>query len=74
MRKKLKEARTNMGYTQKEVAEKTDITRAHYTNIELGNKDPSFRVARKIKKVLKEEDDDIFLISNVPKRNNQQSA
>lgn len=73
MRKKLKEARLNKKMTQEELAKKAEISRTHYTNIELGNKDPSFKVAKNIKEVLGIQDDDIFLIDNVPK-GNQQSA
>lgn len=75
MRKKLKELRLKKGLTQEEIAELVNISRAHYTNIELGNKEPSFRVAKNIKQALGTNDDNIFLISNVPKRNpNQKPA
>ncbi|PRX18099.1 putative transcriptional regulator [Orenia metallireducens] len=69
MRKKLKEKRLEKGLTQKRIAQKIGISRGHYTNIELGHKEPSFKVARAIKKELDEKNDDIFLISNVPKGN-----
>lgn len=70
MRKKLKEIREKKGLTHKDIAEKVGISRAYYTNIELGKKNPSFKVARKIKEVLDFEDDNIFLIKDVPKENN----
>ena len=65
MRKKLKSARVKKGFTQKELAEKAGIHRAHYTNIELGKTDPSLKVAMKIKKVLDIENDNIFFTNNV---------
>ncbi|WP_027339965.1 helix-turn-helix transcriptional regulator [Halonatronum saccharophilum] len=69
MRLKLKKRRLEKGFTQKQLATKVGIHRATYSNIELGNKNPSFSVATKIKKELSTKEDDIFLIHNVPKRN-----
>ena len=37
------------------------ISRPSYTNIELGRKNPSLKIALKIKKVLNYKDDNIFL-------------
>lgn len=74
MRSKLRELRKNKNMTQKEMAEKIKVSRPYYTNIELGHKEPSFRVARDIKRVLEEKDDDIFLIESVTKRNNKKPA
>lgn len=37
------------------------ISRAAYTNIELGKKNPSLKIVIKIKKILNYERDDIFL-------------
>lgn len=70
VRNKLKEIRLKKNMTHKEIADKADISRAYYTNIELGKKDPSFQVVRRIKNVLEYYDDDIFLDKNVPKENN----
>lgn len=42
MRKQLKEKRIEKNLIHKEIDSKADISRAHYTNIELGNKAPSF--------------------------------
>lgn len=61
MRHKLRQLRVNKKLTQEQIAQKVGIDRAYYTNIELGNKNPSFKVAVKIKKVLNCNDDDIFL-------------
>ncbi|MDK2811080.1 MAG: putative transcriptional regulator [Petroclostridium sp.] len=64
MRKKLKEIRIKRNLTQKELAELAKIDRVTYTNIELGNKNPSLSVARKIKDALQYEGDDIFFENN----------
>lgn len=42
MRKKLKEARQNAGMTQKEVAEKLDISERYYRFIEAGTRGGDF--------------------------------
>lgn len=67
MRLKLKEIREKAGLTQEKIAKLIPIARTTYTNIELGEKNPSLRVAIKIKQILDYQDDDIFLIYNVPK-------
>lgn len=64
MRKKLRKVRISKQLTQKEIATLIGIQRATYTNIELGNKNPSLKVAIKIKDILKYNDDDIFLNTN----------
>lgn len=69
MRSNLKRRRKELGLTHAEIAQKVGIARTTYTNIEKGTKNPSLIVAFKIKKVLKSEDDDIFLNSEVPYRN-----
>lgn len=69
MRSRLKEIRLACGMTQQEVATAAAIERVTYTNIELGNKNPSFAVAARIKQVLGYHDDDIFLATNVSKGN-----
>lgn len=61
MRKKLKEVRLEKSLTQEELAKRIGIDRSTYTNIELGYKNPSLRVALKIKRELDHQDDDIFL-------------
>lgn len=61
MRHKLKKIRLKMNLTQEQVAERAEIDRVYYTNIELGNKNPSFKVAVKIKKALNYFSNDIFL-------------
>jgi len=60
MRKLMRKRRKDIGLTQQEMAEKLGIARATYTNIERGTKNPSFKVALMIKKLLKCSDDKIF--------------
>lgn len=69
MRDKLKKIRLEHNLTQEMVADKAKIKRSTYTNIELGNADPSFKTAVAIKKALNYEGDDIFFTNNVNKRN-----
>ncbi len=49
----LEEIRGKKGVSQKEVARAAGISRAAYTNIELGKRRPSPEVAQKIAKFLK---------------------
>lgn len=72
MRSRLREIRLTHGMTQQEVAAAAEIERVTYTNIELGNKNPSFAVAARIKKVLGYKDDDIFLDADVSKGNTEE--
>ena len=48
IKKILKEKRTALGLTQADVAERAEITRPYYTQIEAGIKRPSPDVAKKI--------------------------
>ncbi len=70
MRLKLKSLRLEAGFTQDELAQKLNVARTTYTNIENGNRNPSFDLFFKIKKTLKTDDDSIFLKSNVSNVNN----
>jgi len=72
MREKLKKVRLNCNLTQEQIANKAGISRVHYTQIEnaSNNKSPSLEVAISIKKALNYQGDDLFLISNVPNKNN----
>jgi putative transcriptional regulator len=70
----LKEKRIKLSLTQQQFAKMIGVSRTTYTNIELGEKNPSLNVALKIKQILKTNNDDIFLDSNEPKGNNQNSA
>ncbi len=71
MRELLKQERVKKGLTQQEIANLVGISRVHYTQIEnnANNKNPSFDVAVKIKKVLGYFNDDLFLVSDVPNKN-----
>lgn len=64
MRDKLREIRVSKNLTQSDIANIIGVDRVTYTNIELGNKNPSLKVAIKIKKALKYYNDDIFLNIN----------
>jgi DNA-binding XRE family transcriptional regulator len=68
-RSDLIERRKELGLTQEQVAEKSGITRAYYTNIEAGRKDPSMGVAKKIADALITTVDKIFFNDSVPNRN-----
>jgi putative transcriptional regulator len=70
MRLILKKKREELGLTQGELAIKIEVARTTYTNIELGEKSPSLKVALKIKKVLNYFNDDIFFNSDVSNRDN----
>ncbi|MDY3990211.1 MAG: helix-turn-helix transcriptional regulator [Massilioclostridium sp.] len=48
----LVEARAKIGLTQKEVSDRTNISRSHYTNIEQGVRRPSPETAKTIGEVL----------------------
>ena len=48
----LEDIRKQRGMTQQEVADKSGMTRPHYTMIEIGARDPSVSVAMKIAKTL----------------------
>ncbi|GMQ56821.1 hypothetical protein AN1V17_12150 [Vallitalea sediminicola] len=65
MRKELKDARLRKNFTQLQVANLVGIDRSSYSNIERGNKNPSYQVVIKLKKILDVEDDKIFLDINV---------
>ncbi len=54
----MKEKRLGLKMTQAQVAEKVGITRAHYTKIERGSKNPSLPVWFRLKKLLKLEDEE----------------
>ena len=60
MRVKMKQLRESMGFTQHTMGEAIGIERSYYTLIETGERQPSLRVALKIKQVLGYYGDDIF--------------
>ncbi|MDE6838529.1 MAG: helix-turn-helix domain-containing protein [Acutalibacter sp.] len=60
MRVKMKQLRESMGFTQHTMGKAIGIERSYYTLIETGERQPSLRVALKIKQVLGYYGDDIF--------------
>lgn len=59
-RTKLLTARKQVGLSQKKVADAAKITKGGYTNIELGRRDPSLKVAFRIATVLGKTVDELF--------------
>lgn len=57
---KLKELRIKNGYTAKEMAEKLDISRAYYSQLENDKRTLSYKMAVGIAEILKTKPDDIF--------------
>lgn len=60
MRVKLQRTREAYGFSQQQFADAVGISRSHYSQIETGDKNPSFDLARKIKSVLNYPGDDLF--------------
>lgn len=60
MRAKLKNIRAESGYTQQSFSEAIGTSRSHYSQIETGEKNPSLRLALRIKRQLGYYGDDIF--------------
>lgn len=58
-----------MDLTHDEVAERSLISRAYYSNIEAGRKDPSLKVMKRIADALKTKVDVLFFTYDVPKGN-----
>ena len=56
----LKNFRQKHDLTQQEMANLLEISKSYYIAIELGNAEPSFKVASKIHEVFKDEYEDIF--------------
>jgi len=59
-RNRLIERRNELNKTHQQIADDAMITRAYYTNIERGVKDPSLEVAERIAKSLKSTVDTLF--------------
>lgn len=66
------EKRKALGLTQEQVSKQVGISRNTYTSYEIGAITPSLDVAIKIKRILKTNNDDIFLISKVTNGDNSQ--
>ncbi len=52
MRDWLREKRLTLNLTQEQVAKKLNVSRAHYTQIELGQRNPSPKLAQSIGQLL----------------------
>ena len=52
MRDWLKRIRIQEGFTQEKIADILCISRAHYTRIEIGQRNPSIKIAKQISKLL----------------------
>lgn len=61
MRENLVRLRKERGYSQDDMSKLVPVSRSHYSQIETGDKSPSFRLAVRIKRTLDTDDDDIFL-------------
>lgn len=61
MRNKLIELRKQKELTQEDMAKKLNIARTTYAGYELGNFDPSLKIALQIKNILEYYNDDIFI-------------
>lgn len=70
MRTKLVSVRKAAGLSQEVTADKLQISRSHYSQIESGDKNPSLDIALRIKQFFDYSNDDIFLNSLAPKREN----
>lgn len=73
-RTELVKRRNKLGLTHNEVAVKSRISRAYYTNIEAGRKNPSMAVAKSIADALRTKVDRIFFEDDVPKGNITKTA
>lgn len=60
MRAKLQQLREASGYTQQVFSDAVGVSRSHYSQIETGDKQPSLRLALRIKRALNYYGDDIF--------------
>lgn len=60
MRAKLRHLREANGYTQQAFSDAVGISRTHYAQVEQGAKQPSLRLALRIKRMLNYYGDDIF--------------
>lgn len=74
IRLELERKRTKLNLTHDQTAERARISRAYYTNIEAGRKDPSFKVMKRIADALNSTVDALFFEYNVPNRNNKKEV
>lgn len=69
MRVEMKRRREELGFTQAELAKRIGVARSTYTNIELGEKNPSYACIFRIKRALDVMGDDIFTRTDVSNGN-----
>ncbi len=60
MRTKMRQLRLAHGFTMKNLAKELGISLSHYSQVEVGDKQPSLNLALRIKRVLNCNDDSIF--------------
>lgn len=60
MRAKLQQLREANGHTQQSFSVLVGVSRSHYSQVETGEKQPSLRLALRIKRALNYYGDDIF--------------
>lgn len=68
------ERRKQLSLTQEEVSKIIGVSRSTYTSYETGAINPSLDVAIRIKKALRTNDDNIFLINKVTERDENYTA
>ena len=68
MRAKSQQRREAQGYTQQTFSEAAGTSPSHYSQVETGEKQPSLRLALRIKKILGYYGDDIFDNTSLPAR------
>lgn len=73
-REELIKRRNELKFTHDSVAIRAEISRAYYTNIEAGRKDPSMKVMKRIADALETTVDAIFFNYQVPNRNSKRTA
>ncbi|MGJ0848241.1 helix-turn-helix transcriptional regulator [Tissierella praeacuta] len=74
MRTLMIERRKQLSLTQEEVSKIIGVSRSTYTSYETGAINPSLDVAIRIKKALRTNDDNIFLINKVTERDENYTA
>ena len=67
MNKNLKELREKAKLTQKDVAEKTNVTETYISLLENGNRNPSDKMKKQLAELYKVKVTDIFLASELTK-------
>lgn len=67
MREQLRNARIDAGLTQYGLADRVNISRSHYSQIESGRKNPSHKVAVSIKVALRKTEDSLFDVFDAPR-------